>query len=60
MDDGLYRFIAFAGFWVVAFIAWLTGRRGSVNWSTVGGSFALAWALGGLTFWLPWSRQALS
>jgi len=56
MDDGLYRFIAFAGFWVVAFIAWLTGRRGSVNWSTVGGSFALAWALGGLTFWLPWSR----
>jgi len=29
MDDGLYRFIAFAGFWVVAFIAWLTGRRGS-------------------------------
>jgi len=60
MDDGLYRVIAFAGFLIVGVLAWLTGRRGSVNWKTVGGSFGLAWMLGVLTFWLPWSRQALS
>ncbi len=60
MEEGLYRFVAFAGFLVVGFIAWLTGRRSSVNWKTIAGSFALAWVLGVLTFWLPWSRQALS
>ena len=60
MDDGLYRFVAFAGFLIVGLLAWLTGRRGSVNWKTIGGSFMLAWVLGGLTFWFPWSRQALS
>lgn len=60
MDEGLYRFIAFAGFLIVGFIAWLTGRRSSVNWKTIVGSFVLAWVLGVLTFWLPWSRQALS
>jgi CNT family concentrative nucleoside transporter len=60
MDEGLYRFIAFAGFLIVGFIAWLTGNRGSVNWKTIAGSFVLAWVLGVLTFWLPWSRQALS
>ncbi|MCZ6512585.1 MAG: nucleoside permease nupX [Nitrospinae bacterium] len=60
MDEGLYRIIAFAGFGVVAFLAWLTGKRAPVNWQTIGGSFALAWVLGVLTFWLPWSRQALS
>ena len=60
MDEGLYRFVAFAGFLIVGFIAWLTGRRSSVNWKTIAGSFVLAWVLGVLTFWLPWSRQALS
>jgi CNT family concentrative nucleoside transporter len=60
MDEGLYRFIAFIGFGVVGFIAWLTGKRGAVNWKTIVGSFVLAWVLGILTFWLPWSRQALS
>ena len=60
MDEGLYRVVAFAGFLIVGFLAWLTGNRGPVNWKTVGGSFALAWILGGLTFWLPWSRQVLS
>ena len=60
MDEGLYRLIAFAGFGVVALLAWLTGWRSPVNWKTVGGSVGLAWILGGLTFWLPWSRQALS
>ena len=60
MDEGLYRIIALAGFGVVAFLAWLTGKRAPVNWKTIGGSFALAWVLGVLTFWLPWSRQALS
>ena len=60
MDEGLYRFIAFAGFLIVGVIAWLTGKRTPVNWKTITGSFVLAWVLGVLTFWLPWSRQALS
>jgi CNT family concentrative nucleoside transporter len=60
MEDGLYRFIAFAGFLIVGFVAWMTGRRGSVKWKTIAGSFVLAWVLGVLTFWLPWSRQVLS
>ena len=60
MDEGVYRFIAFAGFLIVGIVAWLTGRRAPVNWKTIGGSFVLAWVLGVLTFWLPWSRQALS
>ena len=59
MDDGWYRVAAFAGFLIVGFLAWVTGRRSSVNWKTIGGSFGLAWVLGGLTFWFPWSRQAL-
>ncbi len=41
MDDGLYRFIAFAGFLIVGFVAGLTGRRGSVTWNTVAGSFVV-------------------
>jgi CNT family concentrative nucleoside transporter len=60
MDEGVYRFIAFAGFLIVGIVAWLTGKRAPVNWKTIGGSFVLAWVLGVLTFWLPWSRQALS
>ncbi len=59
MDEGLYRCVAFAGFLIVGVIAWLTGKRSSVNWKTIAGSFVLAWVLGVLTFWLPWSRQAL-
>ena len=47
MDDGLYRFIAFAGFLIVGCIAWLTGKRVSVDWKTIGGSFILAWVLAG-------------
>lgn len=60
MDEGLYRFVAFAGYLIVGFIAWVTGKRTPVNWKTIAGSFVLAWVLGVLTFWLPWSRQALS
>jgi CNT family concentrative nucleoside transporter len=60
MDEGLYRCFSFAGFLIVGLIAWLTGKRSSVNWKTIAGSFVLAWVLGVLTFWLPWSRQALS
>ena len=60
MDESLYRCVAFAGFLIVGVIAWLTGKRAPVNWKTIAGSFVLAWVLGVLTFWLPWSRQALS
>ena len=60
MDESLYRFIAFTGFLIVGVIAWLTGKRIPVHWKTIAGSFVLAWVLGVLTFWLPWSRQALS
>ena len=42
MDDGLYRFIAFAGFLIVGVIAWLTGKRAPVNWKTIAGSCVLA------------------
>lgn len=42
MDEGLYRFVAFAGFLIVGYITWLTGRRGSVTWNTVARSFVVA------------------
>lgn len=59
MDEDIYRFISFAGFFLVAFMAWATGSRQKVNTKTIVGSIVLAWVLGALTFWVPWSRAAL-
>ncbi|BCA52956.1 nucleoside permease [Nitrospira sp. KM1] len=60
MEDWPYRLLAFVGFFVIAFVSWLTGRRGRLNWRTIAGSVALAWGLGLVTFWFPGSRWILS
>jgi len=59
MDDLTYRGVAFAGFFMISLIAWATGNRTPVNRKTIGGSILLAWIIGVLTFWLPWTRSAL-
>ncbi|GKS56865.1 nucleoside permease [Nitrospira sp.] len=59
MQDWPYRLVAFAGFFVIAFLAWLTGRRSRPDWRTIVGSTALAWSIGLITFWLPGARWLL-
>ena len=59
MEDWPYRLVAFTGFFTIAFVAWLTGRRGRLNWNTVIGSVVVAWSLGVVTFWFPGSRWVL-
>ena len=59
MDDLTYRGVAFAGFFMISLIAWATGSRTPINRKTIGGSILLAWVIGVLTFWLPWTRSAL-
>jgi concentrative nucleoside transporter, CNT family len=59
MDDSIYRLISLTGFFLVASMAWATGSRHKINLKTIMGSIALAWVLGTLTFWMPWSRSAL-
>jgi concentrative nucleoside transporter, CNT family len=59
MDESLYRLISLAGFFLVACMAWATGSRQKINAKTIIGSMVLAWVLGALTFWVPWSRAAL-
>lgn len=59
MEDWPFRLVAFAGFFSIAFIAWLTGRRIRPNWRTIAGSTALAWGLGLVTFLFPGSRWLL-
>lgn len=59
MEDWPYRLVAFTGFFTIAFLAWLTGRRGRLNWSTIIGSIVLAWSFGVVTFWFPGSRWVL-
>ena len=56
MDEWPYRLLAFVGFFTIASLAWVTGRRSRVNWKTIGGSVALAWSLGLVSFWFPGSR----
>ena len=56
VEDWPYRLIAGVGFITIAWLAWLTGKRNRLNWRTIGGSTALAWGLGILSFWLPGSR----
>ena len=59
MDEIAYRGVAFTGFFIISFIAWVTGNKDRLNKKTIAGSIFLAWSIGGLTFWLPWTRKAL-
>jgi len=59
MDEIAYRGVAFTGFFIISFIAWVTGNKGQINKKTIAGSIFLAWSIGGMTFWLPWTRKAL-
>lgn len=56
MEEWPYRLLAFVGFFTIASLAWVTGRRTRLNWTTIGGSTALAWGLGIVSFWFPGSR----
>ena len=56
MEDWPYRLLAFVGFFTITSLAWMTGRRTRLNWTTIGGSAALAWGLGIVSFWFPGSR----
>jgi CNT family concentrative nucleoside transporter len=56
VDEWPYRLLAFVGFFTIASLAWVTGRRSRVNWKTIGGGVALAWGLGLVSFWFPGSR----
>lgn len=58
-EDWPFRLTAFAGFCLVPLFAWITGDRRQVDKKTVVGSLVLIWAIGFLTFWLPWSKHAL-
>jgi len=59
MEDFIYKWISLIGFFVISFIAWITGTKTKINLKTILGSILLAWTIGGLTFWLPWTRNAL-
>ncbi len=56
MEEWRYRLIAGIGFVTIAWLAWVTGKRNRPNWRTIGGSTALAWGLGIVSFWFPGSR----
>ncbi len=56
MGEWRYRLIAGIGFVTIAWLAWVTGTRTRPNWRTIGGSAALAWGLGIVSFWFPGSR----
>ncbi len=56
MEEWRYRLIAGIGFVTIAWLAWVTGTRTRPNWRTIGGSAALAWGLGIVSFWFPGSR----
>ncbi|MEK6586535.1 MAG: nucleoside transporter C-terminal domain-containing protein [Nitrospirota bacterium] len=56
VEDWRYRLIAGIGFVTIAWLAWVTGKRNRPNWRTIGGSAALAWGLGIVSFWFPGSR----
>ncbi|MFO0701930.1 MAG: nucleoside transporter C-terminal domain-containing protein [Nitrospira sp.] len=60
MEEWPYRLLAGVGFVTIALLAWVTGSRSRLNWTTIGGSALLAWGLGILSFWFPGSRWLLS
>ena len=60
MEELAYRGIAFIGFFIISFIAWITGNKRQINKKTIAGSVFLAWSIGGMTFGFlgperPWS-----
>jgi concentrative nucleoside transporter, CNT family len=59
IDESNSHLISLAGFFLVAFISWVTGSRKKINKKTFIGSVTLAWTMGALTFWVSWSRTAL-
>ncbi|MBL8035924.1 MAG: hypothetical protein JNN16_00330 [Nitrospira sp.] len=56
VEELFYRLTASIGFVTIAWLAWVTGKRNRLNWTTIGGSAALAWGLGIVSFWFPGSR----
>ncbi|MDF0665254.1 MAG: nucleoside transporter C-terminal domain-containing protein [Nitrospira sp.] len=56
VEEWPYRLLACVGFVTIALLAWVTGNRSRLNWTTIVGSAALAWGLGILSFWFPGSR----
>ena len=38
MDEIAYRGVAFTGFFIISFIAWVTGNKGQINKKTIAGS----------------------
>ena len=56
MEEWPYRLLACIGFVTITFLAWVTGKRSRLNWTTIGGSATLAWGLGIVSFWFPGSR----
>jgi concentrative nucleoside transporter, CNT family len=60
MNEDIYRSISIIGFFIVGFMAWVSGSRQQINLKTITGSMTLAWVLGAFTFWAPWSRTALN
>jgi len=56
VEEWPYCLLAGAGFVTIAWLAWVTGSRRRLNWTTIGGSAALAWGLGLLSFRFPGSH----
>ncbi|MGE0468103.1 MAG: NupC/NupG family nucleoside CNT transporter [Nitrospira sp.] len=56
VEEWPFRLLACVGFFTIALLAWVTGSRRRLNWTTIGGSAALAWGLGIVSFWFPGSR----
>ena len=59
MEDSLYRWISLSGFFIISFIAWATGSKFPINRRTILGSIFVAWTIGIMTFWFPWTKDAL-
>ncbi len=53
VEEWPFRLLACVGFIVITLLAWVTGNRSRLNWTTIGGSVLLAWGLGILSFWFP-------
>nr|HMS86579.1 nucleoside transporter C-terminal domain-containing protein [Nitrospira sp.] len=56
MEEWPYRLLAGVGFVTIAWLAWVTGSRSRLNWTTIAGSAILAWGFGILSFWFPGSH----